>query len=182
MPRTTIVKDALVATGLWPMGTVRVKRWVTRQAISSAMHEVEGLGYLGRQLDAHDGRGVVFTLTHRGQHLVGVYDAQLDEIERRYESMEEQPEPVPPAVRTGVLRTDAELAELAADLLRWLGDGDTARLGELLSQQMIEQRRLARFPRPVRAETEPRGPDDSRVARRRARSHRGRAARGHRPR
>lgn len=47
----------------------RIQR-VSRQAISATARDLEGLGYLRREPDPRDRRGVVFRLTHQGSRLI----------------------------------------------------------------------------------------------------------------
>lgn len=148
----------------------RVQR-VSRQAISATMRELEALGYVSRGSDDEDGRGVVFVLTEQGTRLVEDYVERIDAIERDYEAilgparfaefaetaydlrhrirlgsiMGDDPAAIT-AVRAGSARTGSELGYLAAELRRWLGDADAARLGQVLSQMSIAIEKAARFP------------------------------------
>ena len=61
----------------------RIQR-VSRQAISATAKELEGLGYLRREPDPRDRRGVVMRLTDRGAALIADSVASLDELERTF--------------------------------------------------------------------------------------------------
>src|SRR5262245_47450924 len=60
---------------------------VSRQAISATTLEIEALGYLRRQPDPRDGRGVVLVLTSRGAGLIRDSVAALDELQRRFRGL-----------------------------------------------------------------------------------------------
>jgi len=55
---------------------------VSRQAISATARDLEDLGYLQREADPADRRGVVVRLTGRGRRLIEDSVAALDELER----------------------------------------------------------------------------------------------------
>jgi DNA-binding MarR family transcriptional regulator len=57
---------------------------VSRQAISATSRDLEDLGYLRREPDPRDRRGVVLRLTDRGTRLIGDSVAALDELERAF--------------------------------------------------------------------------------------------------
>ena len=61
----------------------RVQR-VTRQAISATSQDLEALGYLRREPDPRDRRGVVLQLTDRGTRLIRDSVAALDGLERSF--------------------------------------------------------------------------------------------------
>ena len=54
---------------------------VSRQAISATTQDLEALGYLRREPDPRDRRGVVLQLTSRGARLIGASVAALDGLE-----------------------------------------------------------------------------------------------------
>lgn len=58
----------------------RVQR-ISRQAISATARELEGLGYLRREPDPRDGRGVVFQLTRQGEQLIEDSVRALDALD-----------------------------------------------------------------------------------------------------
>jgi DNA-binding MarR family transcriptional regulator len=148
----------------------RVQR-VSRQTISSTMHELESLGYLTRRQDGDDARGVVFVLTRRGRRMVDSYIDQINAFEQSYaevlgvarfarfaetahdlhhrirleHAMRYSPLLRAGGVRPATARPDGELVNLANDLHRWLGGGDTVRLAALLGQLSIDRSRSARF-------------------------------------
>lgn len=57
---------------------------VSRQAISATARDLEALGYLHRQPDPRDRRGVVVRLTPRGTRLIEDSVSALDELERPF--------------------------------------------------------------------------------------------------
>ena len=57
---------------------------VSRQAISAIAQDLEGLGYLHRESDPRDRRGVVVRLTPRGTRLIEDSVSALDELERPF--------------------------------------------------------------------------------------------------
>ncbi len=57
---------------------------ISRQAISATARELEGLGYLRREPDPRDRRGVVFKLTDRGERLIEDSVRALDELDALY--------------------------------------------------------------------------------------------------
>jgi len=61
----------------------RIQR-VSRQAISATSQELEALGYLRREPDPRDRRGVVLRLTDRGKRLIGDSVAALDGLDRSF--------------------------------------------------------------------------------------------------
>jgi len=61
----------------------RVQR-VSRQAISATSQELEALGYLCREPDPRDRRGVVLRLTGRGKRLIGDSVAALNGLDRSF--------------------------------------------------------------------------------------------------
>lgn len=133
-------------------------RRVSRQAISSSLHEIEALGYLSRRHDDNDARGVVFVPTNRGRRLLADYVAGIEVTEGEYRivlgpsrfaqfaatahdlrhrirlaSTRESAPALPPVDGYRIVaRPDHELLGLAVDLHRWLGAADSARLAELL--------------------------------------------------
>lgn len=58
---------------------------VSRQSISTISQDLEHLGYLSREADPVDGRGVVLRLTAAGQALIEDSVAALDELESSFE-------------------------------------------------------------------------------------------------
>ncbi len=139
-------------------------RRVSRQAISSTLHEIEALGYLSRRHDDNDARGVVFVPTKRGRRLLAEYIAGIELTEGEYrvvlgpsrfaqfaktahdlrhrirlESTRESAPPRPPVDEHGIVaRPDHELLGLAVDLHRWLGATDSARLAEFLGSATMQ--------------------------------------------
>ena len=139
----------------------RVQR-VSRQAISATTRDLEALGYLRREPDPGDRRGVVLRLTSRGARLIGASVAALDGLEllfrdalgdRRLESLERVardlynalhleaeifetrsvPRAASSAARDRKPRRDGRsIQQLATRLRRRLGSGDAARLAALL--------------------------------------------------
>jgi len=135
---------------------------VSRQAISATTLELEALGYLRREPDPRDRRGVVLVLTSRGTALIRDSVAALDELERRFrgligerrlaslravardlyralrleaEIFETPPEPRAAArARSGRKRArgGSDIERLATRLRSRLGSGGAARLAALL--------------------------------------------------
>lgn len=65
---------------------------VSRQAISATARDLEALGYLRREPDPSDRRGVVVRLTARGQVLIEDSVAALDALERDWQKRLDAPE------------------------------------------------------------------------------------------
>jgi DNA-binding MarR family transcriptional regulator len=132
---------------------------VSRQAISATAVDLEARGYLRREPDPRDGRGVVLVLTSRGAALIRDSVAALDELERRfrglvgarrldvlrevardlYRTLRLEAEifgasSAPPAAprAQGRARGRREIERLATRLRERLGSGDAARLAALL--------------------------------------------------
>ena len=118
---------------------------VSRQAISATTLEIEALGYLRREPDPRDGRGVVLALTSRGAALIRDSVAALDELERRFRgligarrlaSLRGVARELYRALRLEAeifeARGGREIARLAMRLRDRLGSGDAARLAALL--------------------------------------------------
>lgn len=130
---------------------------VSRQAISATARDLTQLGYLRRQADPLDRRGVVFRLTSQGTRLIEASVSSLDELDEIFltvlgsrplndlqtaarelyqtlhleeEIFEARATPNTANDSPGSDRTD--LHQLAANLRRTLGTGDTARLAALL--------------------------------------------------
>ena len=61
----------------------RIQR-VSRQAISATARDLEGLGYLRRDADPQDRRGVVFRLTAKGNRLIEASVAALDQVDETF--------------------------------------------------------------------------------------------------
>jgi len=118
----------------------RIQR-VSRQAISATSRDLEAQGYLRRDADPVDGRGVVLRLSARGERLIADSVAAVDRMERRFRGL------------LGAARFDAlsrvarelycaleieppgepgEIEALAANLQQRLGREGAARLAELL--------------------------------------------------
>jgi DNA-binding MarR family transcriptional regulator len=57
---------------------------VSRQAISATAQDLEALGYLRREPDPHDRRGVVVRLTPRGTRLIEDSVSALDALDRGF--------------------------------------------------------------------------------------------------
>jgi DNA-binding MarR family transcriptional regulator len=130
---------------------------VSRQAISAISQELEALGYLRREPDPQDRRGVVLMLTSRGASLIRDAVAAIADLERAFrevlgERRLAQLQRVSSDLYQG-LQLDAEAApgeqsaleaspaaegsrrdihRLATSLRRELGRGDAARLAALL--------------------------------------------------
>ena len=60
---------------------------VSRQAVSATARDLEGLGYLRRDADPQDGRGVVLRLSPRGARLISDSVAAVDRMERRFRGL-----------------------------------------------------------------------------------------------
>ena len=135
----------------------RIQR-VSRQAISATSQDLEALGYLQRQPDPRDRRGVVLRLTSRGEWLIADSVAALDELERRfrdivggtgladlqrvaldlYYALHLEAEIVEAEIGQQALahdtqgrkleRGERDIEQLATRLRHWLGGGDAARL------------------------------------------------------
>jgi DNA-binding MarR family transcriptional regulator len=135
---------------------------VSRQAISATTRDLEALGYLRREPDPRDRRGVVLRLTGRGAALIADSVAALDGLERSFgavlgerrlgdlrrlaralyrglrlesEIFEDGSEARPgtrAANGRGERGGEREIQRLAAGLRRRLGHGDAARLAALL--------------------------------------------------
>jgi DNA-binding MarR family transcriptional regulator len=139
----------------------RVQR-VSRQAINATTRDLEGLGYLRREPDPRDRRGVVLRLTSRGETLIADSVAALDGLEllfrgilgeRRLDHLQRvardlyrglrleaeifEAGPGEHAVPKSVSGRRAkaggrDIQQLATKLRRRLGRGDAARLAALL--------------------------------------------------
>ncbi len=125
---------------------------VTRQAISATARDLESLGYVSREPDPRDRRGVVLRLTPRGARLIrdslGALDALVHSFrevlgKRRLEHLEavagELHRAIVPAEGPGdaILAASgrersAEIDRLAARLRRQLGSRDAAKLAAQL--------------------------------------------------
>ncbi len=135
----------------------RIQR-VSRQAVSAISRELEGLGYLRRDPDPLDRRGVILTLTRKGFALIKDSVAVVDALEAKcqgflgkkafrdlelasnelfhalhieaelIDSSESQP-------GAGPTPSHLDIHRLAAQLRRQLGSGDSARLAALLEPQ-----------------------------------------------
>jgi DNA-binding MarR family transcriptional regulator len=138
----------------------RVQR-VSRQAVSATTRDLEALGYLRREPDPRDRRGVVLRLTSRGEELIGASVAALDELERSFREIlgdgrlehlrrvardlhealhleaevferRSGPRAAPGAAGPRPRRGGHDIQRLATSLRRRLGRGDAARLAALL--------------------------------------------------
>ena len=129
---------------------------LTRQSMSTTLHELEALGYVQRGDAAADRRGVVFTLTARGGRFVRAYVAAVDAVEQQWADVlgvagwaafVDAAHHLHGALRLGAradrtehrVCTDRELADLAAELHHRLGPADAARLARLLRQPTEEE-------------------------------------------
>lgn len=142
----------------------RVQR-VSRQAISTTTRELEDLGYLQREPDPRDRRGVVLTFTPAGVALIRDSVAALDDLDRAllgvlgekrladlrrvardlYHALRLEAEVFEPGARSPAAssstpadrarRSRREIEELAERLWRRLGADDAARLTAALEQQ-----------------------------------------------
>jgi DNA-binding MarR family transcriptional regulator len=136
---------------------------VSRQAVSALLHDLEALRYVRRRDDEHDGRSVRFVPTARGRKVIADYAAGVDALERRYrealgphrfaeltrtardlarvvqiEHALPAALPGPQVVRPPDARRQAELAELSAELLRWLGPADALWVAGALRRQVVD--------------------------------------------
>ncbi|MBW2423582.1 MAG: MarR family transcriptional regulator [Deltaproteobacteria bacterium] len=139
----------------------RIQR-VSRQAISTTTRDLESLGYLAREPDPRDRRGVVLTLTSRGVSLIEDAVCALDDLERDFleilgekrltdlrhvardlyyaldleagvfEGGAESRAPVRAGKSVLGRRSGREIEELAERLQRWLGNEDAGRLAAVL--------------------------------------------------
>ena len=123
---------------------------VTRQAISATARDLESLGYLRRDADAEDRRGVVLRLTPSGMALIRDSVTSLAELDARFREIlggddlsrfDRISRALYRALRVEddifasmASRSDAELDRLATRLLRELGEEDAARLAERLDE------------------------------------------------
>ena len=64
---------------------------VSRQAIHTTAQDLESLGYLRREPDPSDRRGVVLRLTERGAHLIRDSVAAIDDLERGFRDILGEP-------------------------------------------------------------------------------------------
>lgn len=87
---------------------------VSRQAISATAQDLEALGYLRREPDPHDRRGVIVRLTPRGTRLIEDSVSALDALDRRFE---QQLAPGEFAVLERVARKLYAALELETDIL-----------------------------------------------------------------
>jgi DNA-binding MarR family transcriptional regulator len=150
-------------TGARSSELARVQR-VSRQAVSAVLHDLEAQRYVRRRDDAHDGRGVVFVPTAKGRRVLADYVAGIDELEARYASVlgpprfEEMASAARDLARMVTLehvharaadrspvadrptdRRQGDLAEMGAELLRWLGPTDTWWLAAHLRQLVVDR-------------------------------------------
>lgn len=141
----------------------RVQR-VSRQAVSAVLHDLEAHRYVRRRNDVHDGRGVVFVPTAKGRRVLADYVAGIDALEQRYaevlgagrfeelaltakdlarvltlEHVFARVADGSPVAQAPAERRQGELAELGAELLRWLGTTDAWWLAAHLRQQVIDR-------------------------------------------
>ena len=121
---------------------------VSRQAVSAVLHDLESRRYVRRRSDSADGRGVVFVPTAKGRRVLDDYVAGIDEVEAQYEAILGTARAAElrrcaqdlgriltlehgfPATEDAATSTEpdeqrrAELADLADEVIRWLGDAD----------------------------------------------------------
>jgi DNA-binding MarR family transcriptional regulator len=136
---------------------------VSRQAISAISQDLEAQGYLLRTPDAFDRRGVVLTLTQKGQLLIRDSVAAVDDLElslidilgsgplahlRRvahdlYHALHleeaifaDKPEGQAATSPEAVRDSGRKIQQLANRLRRRLGSGDAAHLAELLETRV----------------------------------------------
>ncbi len=120
----------------------RIQR-VSRQAISATSADLEELGYLRRDPDPRDRRGVVLRLTGRGIRLIRDSVAALDGLERSFRDilggnrlahLQRVARDLYHALRLEeeVSSGEHDIERLATRLRRQLSSRDTARLAELL--------------------------------------------------
>lgn len=125
---------------------------VSRQAISATARDLEQLGYVRREPDPSDRRGVLLRLTPRGARLIRDSLEALDGMETSFRAvlgakrlahlekvagelhrMVRPAEPLDDAILSaGGRERSAEIDRLAARLRRQLGRRDSARLASLL--------------------------------------------------
>jgi len=128
---------------------------VSRQAVSAISRELEGLGYLQREADPLDRRGVILTLTRNGAALIEDSVAAVDSLETKcrallgkkaFSELERASNElfhalhIEAELQGSVTRQPAtdssphhvDIHQLAAQLRRQLGRGDAARLAALL--------------------------------------------------
>ena len=145
---------------------------VSRQAVSAISRELEGLGYLQRKADPRDRRGVVWTLTERGEALIRDSVSAIDaldaecrgvlgvkafghlrqvasglfhaiRVEAEILEAAEPPDATPdPGTESGAELGTANIRQLAAQLRRQLGSGDSARLAALLDRRSQNEPRI----------------------------------------
>lgn len=141
---------------------------IGRQAISTTSRDLEKLGYLRRESDPLDGRGVVLYLTDRGNHLIRDSVVALKELERTIsgilgrrsldrflriaqeihdalETGQEIPDHRAASVVPGrterqsqSARSKQDMERLASDLRRELGVRNSKRLATLLEEGAAE--------------------------------------------
>jgi DNA-binding MarR family transcriptional regulator len=136
---------------------------VSRQAVSALLHDLEALRYVRRRDDEHDGRSVRFVPTARGRSVIADYAAGVGALEDRYrealgprrfaeltrtacdlarmvqiEHSVPAVLPGPQVVRPPDARRQAELAELSAELLRWLGPADALWVAGALRRLVVD--------------------------------------------
>ena len=139
---------------------------VSRQAISATSRDLAALGYLQREPDPRDRRGVVLQLTDRGIRLISDSVAALDGLERSFRDipggrrlerlqrvardlyqalhLEEEvfqagfEQPAAPSATSsrGAARDGHDILRLATKLRRQLGSRDAARLAALLEPRV----------------------------------------------
>jgi DNA-binding MarR family transcriptional regulator len=133
---------------------------VSRQAISATSRDLEALGYVRREPDPRDRRGVVLRLTTRGTRLIRDSLQALDGLGRQFRRVlgakrleqleavagelyralrleeeliaEDLALGVAPNGANGRVRSGADIHQLATRLRRQLGSRDSARLAALL--------------------------------------------------
>jgi DNA-binding MarR family transcriptional regulator len=136
---------------------------VSRQAVSALLHDLEALRYVRRRDDERDARSVRFLPTARGRKVIADYAAGVEVLEGRYRdvlgprrfaelgrtardlSRMVQIEhgvpadlPAQQVVRPPDAQRQAELAEIGAELLRWLGPADALWVAGALRRQVID--------------------------------------------
>ncbi len=114
---------------------------VSRQAVHVTARDLESLGYLRREPDPSDRRGVVLRLTARGTRLIRDSVAAVDGLERsfadvlgeaRLDHLERVARDLHRALHLEDVFQPGDIQELATRLRRQLGSRDVVRLAELL--------------------------------------------------
>lgn len=136
------------ADGVRPSGLARALG-TSRQSAGASLAELEALGYVRRREADADRRAVVFTRTARADRFTSAWAAATDAVAARWREVLGDPRWArhtatlrdlheslrAPGVVHGVRTAEADLDELAADLVRTLGITDARTLAHLLTEQ-----------------------------------------------